>query len=136
MPNDVRELIRAALHGRADEIVRLLDLGVPIDAQADGQNPLHAAIGNEQIECIHLLVSKGADVNYAIDGWSPLAYAVDIAIDGTIQRGGDQYDEPVETIRYLLSVGADPSPGLDVAKSYGSKKLVALLEAAKERYMV
>jgi ankyrin repeat protein len=135
--SEVRQLVRAAFNGYAEEVARLVDAGVPIDAQADdNSNPLHAAIENDQIECIRMLVSKGADVNLTVNGISPLAHAVDLAIDSTIQSGGDQDDEPVEAVRYLLSVGADPSSGLAIARAYGSKKLVALLEAAQERHLV
>lgn len=130
----VHELVRAAFSGNGEEIIRLLDLGVPINAQdGEGWNPLHAAIENEEMECISLLIANGADVACIVNGLTPLAHAVDVAIDGTIQTGGSPGDEPVEIIRYLLSVGADPLPGLTVAKSYGSQKLVTLLSAAEHR---
>jgi ankyrin repeat protein len=130
----VHELVRAALNGKIDEIIRLLDLGVPIDAQdGEGWNALHAAIENEQKECVSLLIVNGADIACIVNGMTPLAHAVDISIDGTMQTGGSQGDEPVDIVRYLLSLGADPSPGLAVAKSYGSQKLITLLSATEDR---
>lgn len=132
----IHELVRAAFSGNTEEITRLLDVGVPINAQdGEGWNPLHAAIENDQKECICLLVENGADIACVINGLTPLAHAVDITIDGTIQTGGSQGDEPVDIVRYLLSAGADPLPGLAVAESYGSQKLIALLSAAEDRQL-
>ncbi|MDI1240846.1 MAG: ankyrin repeat domain-containing protein [bacterium] len=131
----VHALVQAAFCGNAAEVLSLLDLGVPIDAQdGEGWNALHAAIENEERECISLLIKNGADIARVVNGLTPLAHAVDISIDGTIQTGGSQGDEPVDIVRYLLSVGADPLPGLIVAESYGSQKLIALLSAAEPRY--
>ncbi len=62
---------------------------------------------------------------------SPLAHAVDIAIDGTLQRGGHEGDEPTEVITVLLEAGADPEPGLRVARQYGSSKMMELLTLAR-----
>jgi uncharacterized protein len=130
----VQALVRAASAGNEEEISILLDSGVPIDAQdGDGWNALHAAIENERMGCISLLVDNGADLGCVVNGLTPLAHAVDISIDGTIQTGGTPGDEPVDIVRYLLSLGADPLPGLKVAESYASQKLIALLSSAKHR---
>jgi ankyrin repeat protein len=129
--NNTEDLVQAAFEGRTDDVRRLLDQGVPIDAPGKNWNPLHAAIENEQLECVQLLIARGADVEYVTDlleaGMTPLAHAVDIAIDGTNQRGGSPWDAPTDIVCALLRAGADPSPGLLVAREYGSEKFLALL---------
>src|SRR5688500_7741493 len=102
--NTTEELVQAAFEGRTDEVRRLLDQGVPIDAPARNWNPLHAAVENEQLECVQLLIARGADIEYDMGGeiTSPLAHAVDRAIDGTIQTRGNPGDEPTDIVCCLL----------------------------------
>ncbi len=58
---------------------------------------------------------------------SPLAHAVDIAIDGTIQSGGNLGEEPTDVVRLLLKAGTDPQSALEVACMYKSEKMLELL---------
>ncbi|MCL9659669.1 ankyrin repeat domain-containing protein [Paenibacillus hunanensis] len=93
------------------------------------------AVEYENIEIIDLLLANGADINYTYNGgWTALHQAVDLSIDGTMQTGGSPDDEPVDMIKHLLDRGADvhatdskgESP-IDIAKSYGSAKIVGFL---------
>ena len=89
---------------------------------------------NGQVACVQFLIARGADVERpAAGGESPLAHAVDAAIDGTIKTGGEPGDEPAEIINLLLGAGADPRPGLGVARDYKSSKLIELLTMALKR---
>jgi ankyrin repeat protein len=128
------ELAKAAFDGDVEAVGRLLDNGADIDAEGHVWNPLHAAIENENVACVQLLIRRGADVERRAAGdLSPLAHAVDIAIDGTIQRGGNPGDEPTEIVNVLLDSGADPKSGLRVARDYGSSKIIELLTSAVMR---
>jgi hypothetical protein len=124
-----RELLaRAAFDGNIAEVTRLLDVGADIDAEGTNWNPLHAAIENDDPSCVRLLIERGADIERPAPGYaSPLAHAVDISIDGTIQSGGHPGEEPTQVILLLLSAGASVESGLLVARSYNSGKIVALL---------
>ena len=127
------ELVQASFEGDARRILELLEAGAGINGYGRYWNPLHAAIENEQIECIDLLIKKGADLEStpkAHPDFTPLAHAVDIAIDGTMQRGGRPGEEPTEAILLLLAAGADPSPGLAVAEKYRSEFVARVLQRA------
>jgi ankyrin repeat protein len=127
------ELARAAFDGDVETVRRLLDEGGAIDEQGRNWNPLHAAIENGQAACVRLLIARGADLELPNGGLSPLANAVDSSIDGTIQTGGNPGDEPTEIVSLLLEAGADPAPGLRVARDYRSAKLIELLTTALNR---
>ena len=124
------DLARAAFDGDTSRVAQLLDAGAPIDAPGRYWTPLHAAIENEQYECVNLLLSRGADVHEDSNEFPPLAHAVDIAIDGTHQTGGLPGDEPVEIIELLLKSGVSPQDGLRVARQYQSQKIIRFLESA------
>ena len=123
------KLVDAAFAGDLESLKQLIRSGVDLNIQG----ALHAAIENENFECVKVLVEQGAKLDSTTDCWSPLAHAVDIAIDGTMQTGGSQGDEPTKIVEFLLAQGADPKPGLEVAQSYGSKKLIQLLQSAMNR---
>lgn len=126
----IDDLIQAAFNGDLSRVERLLHAGVDVNAAGAHSTPLHAAIEGEQLECIKVLIRHGADIEKVAGGLTPLAHAVDIAIDGTIQTGGSQGDEPTCVVEFLLSHGANPQSALQVAESYGSRKLTQLLTAA------
>jgi hypothetical protein len=88
---------------------------------------LHAAIENQQFMCVRLLVERGADIECENGGMTPLAHAVDIACDGSLQLGIAPEDAPAEIVEYLLFAGADPAPAEPMAQSYASEKFLRLL---------
>jgi len=131
----IDELVQAAFEGDLETVERLLEAGADIDADGRIWNALHAAIENEDVACVRLLIDRGADVEHRAAGdMTPLAHALDIAIDGTHQTGGNPDDERTDIIQMLLDAGADPTPGLEVARGYRSQKLIDLLSAAVARY--
>src|SRR5436305_12837502 len=107
------ELSTAAFDGDVEAVRRLLDAGADVNAEGRHWNPLHAAIESHNVACVQLLIRRGADVERLAGNMSPVAHAVDIAVDGTIQAGGRQGDEPTEIIEFLLAAGADPASGLN-----------------------
>lgn len=128
------ELWKAAFDGDFQELIRLLDAGVNIDGEDLGR-ALHAAIENENLDCVQLLIHRGADIEHPLTTkarttCTPLSHAVDISIDGTIQTGRRPGEEPTEIVNLLLAAGADPGPALKVAQSYQSAKLIELLTRA------
>ena len=74
-----------------------------------------------------MLVASGADINVQNErGLTPLHYAVDVAIDGTIQQGLETIDWSV--VGVFLDLGADPNipdargkTVYDVAFAYGRR---------------
>jgi ankyrin repeat protein len=130
----IDELVQAVFEGDVAEVARLLEAGADVDADGRIWNALHAAIENDDLACVRLLLDHGADVEHRAAGdLSPLAHAVDIAIDGAHQTGGNPGDERTDVIALLLEAGADPGPGLVVARGYRAAKLIDLLTAAVDR---
>lgn len=128
------ELVQAAFEGDVAAVARLVEAGADIDADGRIWNALHAAIENDDVACVRRLIELGADVEHRAAGdLTPLAHAVDVAIDGAHQDGGSGGDERTDVIELLLDAGADPAPGLQVARGYRAAKLIDLLAAAVER---
>lgn len=123
-------LTDAAFRGDVSEVERRLDAGEDVNAVDGVWNPLHAAIENSHLACIDLIVSRGADIERVCAELTPLAHAVDVAIDGTVQSGGRAGDEPTAVIARLLAAGAAPAPALKVARKYDSDKIAQLLMTA------
>jgi ankyrin repeat protein len=125
------ELEKAAFAGDVEAVERLLDAGANIDRDGRIWNALHAAIENGNVDCIELLIGRGAEVEHRATGnLSPLAHAVDIAIDGACQSGCKPGNESTDIISLLLEAGAEPASGLEVARGYKSTKIVGLLTSA------
>jgi ankyrin repeat protein len=135
--NDIeQQLIHAIANGNLEEVRKLLEAGAsPDGVDPERWTPLMIAAEHENFEAINILLSFGADINKSDNyGQTPLYIAVDISIDGTIQSGGKQGDEPTETILYLLEHGADldaknhnGKTPLDLAQSYQSQKIIKFL---------
>lgn len=123
----VAQLVQAAFDGDNERILLLLEAGVPINAKGPGFAPLHAAIENHQPATVALLLERGADIELVAAGLTPLAHAVDAAIDGHWQTGGQPGDEPTDVISMLLAAGATAESGLEVARAYGATKIIELL---------
>ena len=104
-----------------------------------GKTPLMHAVEFENTRLVELFISLGANINKAgSEGFTALHHAVDISIDGTIQSGGMQGEEPLSIISLLIENGADVSATtdkgetpLDIATIYKSKKVMEFLNAAK-----
>jgi ankyrin repeat protein len=124
------ELRHAAFDGDLEAVVRLLDAGADVDGTGTESNPLHAAIENENVACIRLLIRRGANVEHRVGGLWRWQHAVDIAVDGVIQKGGSPGDEPTDVICMLLEAGAEPTTALQLARDHGSSKIVTLLSNA------
>ncbi|WP_281928490.1 ankyrin repeat domain-containing protein [Roseibium album] len=90
-----------ARSGDLPSLELLLNAGAPVNIfNSSGQTPMHNAIGSPA--AIKLLINHGADVNARMppkrplcDGRTPLQSAINVSA--------------LETIRLLLSAGADPS---------------------------
>jgi ankyrin repeat protein len=122
------ELIQAAAQGKIGDVIRLMKEGVNINYQGrTGWTPLMVSIEHGEYHCVRIFVRGGAEIERIIFGHTALAHAVDNSIDTTIQTGGKQGDEPTDIIRLLLEAGANPEPGLRVARAYRSEKIVKLL---------
>ena len=104
-----------------------------------GKTPLMHAVEFENIRLIELFISLGTNINKAgNEGFTALHHAVDVSIDGTIQTGGIQGEEPLSIISFLIENGADISATtdkgetpLDIATSYKSTKVIEFLNETK-----
>ena len=122
------ELIEAASKGKIGRLIQLIKDGADVNFQGSMDwTPFRSAIASERYHCVRVLVRAGANIHRVALGHTALALAVDTSIDVTIQTGGKAGDEPTDIIRFLLRAGADPEPGLRVARAYKSEKLIQLL---------
>jgi ankyrin repeat protein len=106
-------LMNAVTTGDVEEVRRLLDSNVPVDAATgDGVTPLMNAAGMGNKEMAQMLMAKGANVNAKTNG----NYTVLMAAALTGQ---------LEMVRILLDAGADPKVkdvGGKTAASYAQEK--------------
>jgi ankyrin repeat protein len=135
------KLIHAIWREKRRKVESLLDSGADVNAPGSkGWTPLMQAAEMENTEIAQLLLGRGAEVNRTGQrGYTALHIAVDMSIDGTIQTGGHQGDEPTEMIELLLKNGAsisakdeDGKTALDWAIDYKSRKIVDLLRSWQE----
>lgn len=123
-------LVHAAFQGDLARLAALLDTPASIHSvDKSAPDALHAAIENDHPGCVELLLDRGADPNRTSNGLTALAHAVDVAIDCKWQEQHALGDEPTRVIIQLLVAGADPKPGLKVAREYGSERIDALLSS-------
>jgi ankyrin repeat protein len=126
------EICDAAFDGNINLLRNLLVNEIDLNKCGRNWTPLRSAIENENIECVKLLIEKGANVEYCGEGCSPstpLAHAVDISVQSNNNTGGKEGDESTEIINILLAAGADPRSGLHIAELYGTQKILAFLKA-------
>ena len=130
IPIRFEQLFRLTAHKRAVSwLSRYLAAGGDVNsAHANsGWTLLHAASEHQNLAMIEALAKAGADLNVRNhQGWTPLHLAVDIDIDSVSQSRGDVNHLPFQTVRLLLSLGADPTvrdergkTPRDVAAAYG-----------------
>ncbi len=103
-------MVKACLRGDLNRVVKLLDLGAPVNAKTDvhGVSPLMAAAAGGHIAVMGLLLARGADVNAnAAQGITAL----------TVAMSQDQ----IEAARVLLNSGADAN----TKDSYNTTPLMA-----------
>lgn len=124
---DAKRLVQAAFAGKFDEVKQLLEHCSNIDLESGGWNALHAAIENQQIKCVKLLIDFGADVERVNGSLTPLAHAVDIALDSANQLGTGLDNRSIESVLALLEAGAHPKSGLTIALNYQSSEMKSLL---------
>lgn len=131
------KLIEAIWREKISQVEELLNSRADVNAVGSkGWTPLMQAAEMENLSIARLLLERGADVNQpGYRRYTPLHIAVDISIDGTIQRGGNPGDEPTEMIELLLNRGASfcqddqSKTPLDWAADYRSQKITTLLSA-------
>ena len=97
----VKALQTAAAEGRADDLCRLLDAHPELlDARGvdfHGQTALHKAAWNNRIECVRLLLERGADVR--IRDYGDNAYALHFAAEAA----------HIQIVEILVEAGSDVS---------------------------
>lgn len=122
-PAQIKHFHDAAVQGDVNEAAALLEAGVPVDSSDEGGNTaLMFAAMNNQIDLVHLLVQKRAELNkQGGAGWAPLHFAAQV--------------NATDAIRILVQQGAstnirtiDGHTPLDLAHRYSSKEAVILLE--------
>jgi ankyrin repeat protein len=106
----IEALFEAASKGHAAKIKRLLDQGIDVTSRIEGEYPgtvLHAAVGNARVDCVKLLLERGAQVDAKnSQGETPLH----LAARGSQYAGHSDRklsDAYVEIARLLIDAGAD-----------------------------
>jgi ankyrin repeat protein len=141
MDNTNYDVFRACAAGNIEYIKKYILNGMNPNVENEvGWTLLNLAVEHDRKEIVQFLLESGVNINFQSScGWTPLHQAVDLSIDGTIQTGGAQGDEPTDMIKYLLDNGADinlmDSDGrssIDIAKMYNSKKIIHFLKHYKK----
>ena len=141
VPSLQDELITVAAQGDLRQIIALLEQGADINgAGGMGQywTPLTCATENGRVEVIEFLVSRGAKLDEAItDAGTPLHVAIDNAVDGAIQSGGEV---DWQAVALLLRLGANlhatdrrGKTPLDVVAAYGFRARQEFDEFLRQR---
>jgi uncharacterized protein len=117
-------LMKAALNGQYEAVVRLLEKGAEVDlVDKGGYSAMMLASSNNFSEIVELLIQHGAEVNHIeySHHWSALLWASKLG--------------HLETVKVLLKHQADISladdqnkTALDYARQNGFQQIVALLE--------
>jgi hypothetical protein len=140
MAEDMQDLlIDAIMQSDLAAIARLIERGASPDRLSEcDMTPLMFAVEHELVDSIEALVRAGANLNAQNSrGLSPIHWAVDIAIDGTLQTKGKLGSEPTQIVEFLLEHGAKVDlrdrlgeTPLDATRRYGSERVVRILERA------
>ena len=147
-PAGVPTWIRTALFGSAHELASLLDAGLSANSKTDKGTTL-LMMAAPDAEKVRLLLARGADAK-AKSGSGVDALAIATAYRGTAGSVSALLDAGVpasvrarhsplvlaamtgdlENVKLLLAHGADPSPGLSQAVTYGYADVTRALIAA------
>ena len=129
----MKKLFTCIRQGKVDEVAAILDrkpeliscLAKAPPKKDDGQSPLMVAIKSDNLEVAHLLLDRGADVNfrdainpYGVNFSAPIWYD---AVGQCFMRAGDYVSEKNQErskgyfllLRRLLDMGMDPNPTTD-----------------------
>ena len=137
-------LTLACRNGHVEASLRLLDLGVDIDAHPpDGGTALHEAILWDQLDVLRALLARGADAAIPHGRWQATALdfasyngrleCVQALLDHGASADADQAlvsaaaQNHLDVARRLLTAGADSEPALARARELGHDQMVALL---------
>ncbi len=123
----MKKLFTSIRQGKLDEVARILDknpdliscLAKAPPKKDDGQSPLMVAIKSDNLEVAHLLLDRGADVNFRdapsqpYNESAPICY---LAVGQCFMRAGDTVGPGPERskgyfllLRRLLDMGMDPN---------------------------
>ena len=127
------QLADAAFDGDLAAVEKLLSQGADIDGPGRVWTPLHAAVENGQLEIARHLIASGADLEVVCGGMTPLAHAVDILIDGSMQLGEPIVEASMTMINLLDASGAKLDPGIETARDYGNDWVESYLSRKKGR---
>ena len=124
----MKKLFTSIRQGKLDEVARILDknpdliscLAKAPPKKDDGQSPLMVAIKSDNLEVAHLLLDRGADVNFRDAPTQPGNESAPIwymAVGQCFMRAGDQVSEKSKErskgyfllLRRLLDMGMDPN---------------------------
>jgi len=97
---EAADIPAAAMSGDTDAVLRLLALGLPLEASDDkGCTALLRAAGGGHLELVQRLIERGANIHHAaLSGATPLSAAISM--------------NHTDIIAALLAAGADPKQGL------------------------
>jgi ankyrin repeat protein len=121
------DLPAAAQAGDADAVARLLDLGLPVQAQdAQGCTALLRAAGGGHLALVELLLARGADHSMAArSGATPLSAALSMRHDAVLQRlldGGARPDQalPGDITPLMVAAALGQSRGVQLLLAHGA----------------
>lgn len=108
---------------------------------AFGNYPIITILNHGDNDLLEGFLKQGGNPNIDTgEGWTPLHYAVDVAIDGMIQNDREfPFPEKIKTIQLLLKYGADSKlknnsgeTALESAGTYGGKASLIMEEIFRQ----
>ena len=151
----MKKLFVCIRQGKVDEVAAILDkkpdliscLAKAPPKKDDGQSPLMVAIKSDNLEVAHLLLDRGADVNFA-DAVNPYGnnFSAPIWYDAvgqcfmrarhTVGPGPERSKQYFLLLRRLLDMGMDPNPDYRVeTASEEQRRLREMLKAVLDELL-